>query len=108
MGGYLYLLTPRIQHLDTQYMLAHPSSRTRCPSMAEAMAESRITIGTEVAMDILFSLWHKLIDTPYILCPLQVKVFPECRGSQVEHASPELADDVHSLLVVATLGQSLP
>ena len=88
-------------------MIAHPCRGAACPSVAEAVAEADVAVCTETAMDIVLALGHELVDACGILGPFQVEVFPESRGSHVEHASPELADDVHRLGIPAVHSEGL-
>ena len=75
--------------------------------MAETVAEPRVAVGTEVAVDVLLALGHEVVNASGVLCPLQVKVLPEGGSSHVEHSTPVLADDVHSLLVASVHCQCL-
>ena len=88
--------TARRDGRDTEDILAEPCRRTTRPTVAEAMAESDIAIGSEVAMEILFTGGDGLVDGAGIICPGKVEVLPEGGGTLIQHAAPVLTDEVEA------------
>ena len=107
VGRDAHLPASRLQNFYAQDMLAEPSRRAAGPSVTEAVAEAEVTVAAEIAVDVILALGRELVDTPRVLGPFEVEVFPEGSGPHIEHATPELADNVHCLLVVSGHSQRL-
>ena len=56
-----HLRTTRCQWLDTEHVVTQPSGRPGGPSMAEAMTETDITMGSEIAMQVEISNYLKVL-----------------------------------------------
>lgn len=62
MRSYTDLGTTRFEDFDTEDMVAEPSCRTGCPAVAQAMAETKIAVCTEIAVYILLSLRDEFVN----------------------------------------------
>ena len=101
------LVTPRFQDANAQDVFAQPGGRTRCPPVAEAVAEALVAVVAEIAMDVLLALRHEFIDAGGVLGPGQVEILPEAGRAQVQHGAPVLTDAVQAALDIPSLGAGL-
>ena len=63
--------------------------------MAKAVAKVFVTIGTEIAVNVLFTRRDDFINAATPFQPRFLKIFPKCRRATVQHATPVAANDSH-------------
>ena len=74
---------------NSQYSLKAPWHRSRCPSMAQAMAQSLVAESAEVCVYVGAARNGHFIQTSWlVLQPFQIKVLPETGGAHVKHSAP--------------------
>src|SRR5882724_10641247 len=71
--------------------------------MAQAVAETFITIRAVIAVDVLLAWRRQFVNAPGIRCPIEVEILPESCRTQVEHSSPKLTYGIEATLVIACL-----
>lgn len=92
MRTYPQFAAARLQYLDPQNIAAHPRSWTAGPAVTHTVPIPLITIPSVCTVHINFPLIWKTINGRCILQPCDVKILPECRCSQRQHAAPVFPD----------------
>jgi hypothetical protein len=75
--------------------------------MTEAVAETWVGVGAEVAVEIFFAGGGEFVDATRVFEPGEVEMFEEGGGAAVEHGAPEVADEGEGGFDFAGAGESV-
>ena len=94
--AYKHLFAALFKRFDAENVFHEERCRTACPTVAKAVAVALVAITSEIAVNIGFLriFGQYLIEFGAVLCPVDVKIFPERRCAEVEHSAPIFAHAV--------------
>ena len=107
MRLYFHYLTARLYNRYSQYILTQPGCWSRSPTMRKAMTIALITIISICFMHIYFPGWSQLIYPRRIFFPINIKIFPKSRCTQIKHSAPVFFHILYSSDIISCQALSL-